>query len=140
MKKLFLALLFASTAQAATQGLTVNGSVSSQCAFASVTNGVFGFEVTSPNMLDTASTGGTNASVVINYNGTPTVSIDEVSSFSSSPSGFTDTVQFLNVFTSSNVGSVSYSSGTASFTQSGGINDNLTLRLRASFVWIVHTK
>jgi len=84
MKKLFLALLFASTAQAATQGLTVNGSVSSQCAFASVTNGVFGFDVTSPNMLDTASTGGTNASVVINYNGTPTVSVDEVSSFSSS--------------------------------------------------------
>lgn len=134
MKKLLfvVAALAALNAQAATQGLSINGTVSSQCAFASVTNGVFGFDVTSPNILDTASTGGTNASVVINYNGTPTVSIDEITSFTSVPSGFTDTVNFLNVFTSSNVGSVSYSSGTASFNQSSGINDNLTLRLRAT--------
>lgn len=132
MKKLLFLLAFCGTAQAATQGLTINGTVSSVCAFASVQNGTFGFDVTSPNVLDTNATGGTNASVVINYNGTPTVSIDQITSFASVPSGFTDTVNFLNVFTSSNNGAISYSSGTASFTQSGGINDNLTLRLQAT--------
>lgn len=134
MKKSLIALIaFAAlNANAATQNLNINGTVSSVCAFASAQNGVFGFDVTSPNVLDTASTGGNSASVTINYNGTPTISIDEITAFGSVPSGFADTVQFLNVFTSSNAGPISYSSGAASFTQSGGINDNLTLRLRAT--------
>lgn len=131
MKKLLLALAFISTAQAATENLTISGTVSSVCAFGSVTNGVFGYEVQSPTLLDTASTGGTNGQVLIFYNGTPTVSIGEITSFSTVPSGFTDTVNFTNVFTSNNAGTISYSSGNASFTQSGGTNDTLTLRLRA---------
>ena len=130
--KLLILMMFASSqVMATTQNVTVSGTVSSTCSFGSVTNGVFGYEVQSPTLLDTASTGGTNAQVAIFYNGTPTVSITEVTSFSVAPVGFSDTVNFTNVFTSNNAGVISYSSGTASFTQSGGVSDTLTLRLRA---------
>lgn len=125
--------MFASSqVMATTQNVTVSGVVSSACSFGSVNNGTFGYDVQTPNLLDTSSTGGANAAITIYYNGTPTVSIGEVTSFSVVPSGFTDTVNFTNIFTSSNIGSVSYSSGSASFTQTGGSSDTLTLRLRAS--------
>lgn len=132
MKKLLLALAFIGTAQAATQNLSVSGTVSSVCAFASATNGVFGFDVQTPQLLDTAGTGGTNAQVAIYYNGSPSISIQEITSFASTPSGFSDTVTFLNTFTSANDGTIAYSSGSASFTPTGGTSDTLTLRLRAS--------
>ena len=61
MKKLLLALAFVGTAQAATQNITISGTVSSVCAFASATNGVFGFDVQTPQLLDTGGAGGTNA-------------------------------------------------------------------------------
>lgn len=133
MKRLSIALALAliSTAQATTQNMSISGTVSSVCSFGSVTNGVFGYEVQSPTLLDTASTGGTNGQVLIYYNGTPTVSIAEITSFATTPSGFTDTVNFTNTFTSNNAGTITYTSGTASFTQSSGTNDTLTLRLRA---------
>lgn len=132
MKKLLLALMFCGTAQAATQNITISGTVSSVCAFASATNGVFGFDVQTPQLLDTGGTGGTNAQVAIYYNGSPSISIQEITSFTSTPSGFSDTVSFLNTFTSSNDGVIAYSSGSASFTPTGGTTDTLTLRLRAA--------
>lgn len=131
-KLLVLMMFAASQAMATTQNVTVSGVVSSTCSFGSVNNGTFGYDVQTPNLLDTVSTGGANAIVSVFYNGTPTVSIVEVTSFSVVPNGFTDTVNFTNIFTSSNIGSISYSSGSASFTQVGGSSDTLTLRLRAS--------
>lgn len=132
MKKLLIALMFVGTVNAATQSLTINGTVSSVCSFGSATNGVFGFEVQTPQQLDTASTGGTNASVLIYYNGTPTVTVPEITTFSATPSGFSDTVNFTNYLTSSNAGSITYSGGEATLTESSGTStDTLTLRLRA---------
>lgn len=131
MKKLLLLLAFCGTAQAATQGLTVNGTVSSVCAFTSVTNGVFGFEVQTPHVLDTGITGGTDATVVINFNSGPTVTVPEITTFSAVPSGFTDTVNFTNNLTTLG-GSRSYSSGTATWQESSSAStDTITLRLRA---------
>lgn len=134
MKKIFVSLiaLISLNAFSATQNITVNGTVSSQCQFNSVTNGVFGYDVTAPNVLDTASVGGNPASVVINYNGTPTISIGEITSFSSAPSGFSDTVAFLNVASTTNLGSLSYSGNVASGTETGGVVDTLNLRVRAN--------
>jgi len=134
--KSFLALCLLASAPvfAATQGLTINGTVSSQCAFASVTNGVFGFDVAQPNILDTAATGGTNASVGISYNATPTISIDAITAFDTIPSGFTDSVTFLNYFTSANLGTISYTSGVASGQETNNISDTFTLRVKATDV------
>lgn len=132
MKKLALLLCFIGSAHATTQGLNVSGTVSSTCSFGSVTNGVFGYEVQTPHVLDTASAGGTNASVTIYYNGTPTVTFPEITSFSAVPSGFNDTVTFNNILSSSNAGGINYSSGSASVTESGSTStDTFTLRLRA---------
>lgn len=131
MKKLLLLLAFCGTAQAATETLTINGTVASTCVFSSPVNGVFGYEVQTPNVLDTQLTGGLDAGVVINYNGTPTVTIDEITTFATVPSGFTDTVSFTNTLTTTN-GSRTYSNGTASWVESGSTTtDALTLRLRA---------
>ena len=104
----------------------------SQCAFSSAQNGTFGFDVQNPNILDTSIAGGTDASVSINYNGAPTVSIAQITSFTATPAGFTGTVTFVNVFTSANQGPVSYSGGAATFTQSSNTSDILTLRLQAT--------
>lgn len=131
MKKLLIALLFIGTAQATTQNLTISGTVSSVCAFASTTNGVFGFDVQSPNLLDTAATGGTNAQVMIYYNGTPTITFPEITSFSATPSGFADTVTFNNILSSANSGGINYTNGSASLTESSNSTDTFTLRLRA---------
>lgn len=131
--KLLILMMFASSqVMATTQNLTVSATISSVCSFSSVNNGIFGYDVTTPNILDTASTGGANATVTINYNGLPTVSIDEITTFSTVPSGFTDTVSFTNTFNSSNQGTISYVSGVASFTQTSNITDTLNLRLRAT--------
>ena len=134
MKKTAFALvaLFSINAIASTQNLTISGTVSSQCAFSSAQNGTFGFDVQNPNILDTTITGGTNASVVINYNGLPTISVGQITQFSSVPQGFADTVNFTNTFISSNAGPISYSNGVATFTQTSGTSDNLTLRLQAA--------
>lgn len=133
MKKTAIALtaLITLNAYATTQNLSVSGTVGSQCSFVSVNNGTFGFDVTAPNILDTASTNGSHASVGIAYNNTPTISINEITSFASAPSGFNDTVNFTNRFFSANAGQISYSGGVASFTQSSGTTDTLTLQLRA---------
>lgn len=129
---LLIALLFCGSAQAATQALTITGTIASVCAFTSVTNGIFGFEIQNPNVLDTGSTGGTNAQVIINYNSTPTVTVPEITAFTTVPSGFTDTVTFTNILTSSG-GAKSYSNGQASWVESGStVTDTITLRLRVS--------
>lgn len=134
MKKSIIALaaLVAFSSQAATQNITVTGTVASTCSFGSPTNGVFGFDVQTPQLLDTAGTGGTNAQVLIYYNGSPAVSISEITSFATVPAGFTDTVNFINTFTSSTDGVIPYTSGTASFSPTSGTTDTLTLRLRAT--------
>lgn len=134
MKKTAIALvaLIALNAVASTQNLTISGTVSSQCAFSSAQNGTFGFDVQTPNILDTTIQGGTNASVSINYNGTPTVSINEITSFANTPVGFNGTVTFTNLFTSTNQGSITYTGGAATFNQSSGTADTLTLRLQAA--------
>lgn len=132
MKKLILLIaLIPFIAYSATQNLSVNGTVSSVCVFTSPVDGIFGYEVQTPQVLDTNLTGGLDAGVVINYNGTPTVSIGEITSFTTVPSGFTDTVTFTNVLSTLN-GVRSYSGGVATWTEGGNTTtDALTLRLRA---------
>lgn len=133
MKKLLLISLFLSNvAVAATSSITVAGTISSVCAFGSVTNGVFGFDVAQPNILDTAGTGGTNASVGITYNSTPTISIDAITAFDSTPSGFSDTVAFMNYFSSTNLGNMNYTSGQAGGQETSGSSDTFTLRVKAT--------
>lgn len=134
MKKLLIVLMLIGTAHASTSTLTVAGTISSVCAFGSVTNGIFGFDVANPNILDTFATGGTNASVVITYNATPTISIDAITSFDTIPSGFTDSVTFLNYFSSANLGNISYTSGVASGQETNNISDIFTLRVKATDV------
>lgn len=134
MKKVIALFILCSSlnSQAATQALTISGSVSSVCAFSGVVNGIFGFDVLNPNVLDTQATGGLDAGVILYYNSTPTVTVPEITSFTSVPSGFTDTVNFTNVLTTTN-GSRSYANGTASWTESSSTStDALTLRIRAT--------
>ena len=132
MKKLFVALISLTSLNtfAATQNLTIEGTISSICSFTQVNNGIFGYDVAVPFTLDTAVTGGTPASASINYNATPTITVTEVTSFSGTPSGFTDTVVFTNYLTSFNGGNLSFNGNLSTYTQTSGNTDTFTLRVK----------
>jgi len=133
MSKLLIALLLTSgVAQAATGNLTVSGTISTSCSFGSTTGGVFGYDPALPAVLDTAVSGGAPSQITAIYNGTPTVTVAEITSFSATPAGYSGSPTFTNTLTHSNGGSLTYSSGTASYTQTGGTSDTFTLNLRAS--------
>jgi len=133
MKKLAAILVIVSaTAQAATSNLTVSGTITTSCSFGSTTGGVFGYDPALPTVLDTAVSGGSPSQITATYNGTPTVTVAEITSFSATPSGYSGSPTFTNTLTHSNGGSLTYSSGTASYTQTSGTSDTFTLNLRAS--------
>lgn len=132
MKKLaILMALMYGTAQAATATLSVSGTIATTCNFGSPSTGTFGFDPATPTTLNTLLTGGNPAQVTVTYNGTPTVTVTEVTSFSVAPNGFSGTPTFYNTLTHSNGGTLTYTSGLASYTQTGGTTDTFTLNLRA---------
>lgn len=133
MKKLAISLVafMSFNSIAATENLFITGTIATQCAFSGLQTGNFGFDPASPNILDTATTGGNSARVDINYIGLPNVTAVEIGSFATVPNGFVDPVTFTNVFTSANLGTIPYSNGFATFTATGNTTDTLTLRLRA---------
>lgn len=129
MSKLLISLLLtAGVAQAATTNLTTSVTIATTCVFGTANAGTFGYDPAQPNLLNTSSNGGNPASVVISYNGTPTVTVAEPTSFSSTPAGYSGSPQFSSAVTSNNGGSLSYTSGLASYTQTGGSSDTITLQ------------
>ena len=132
MKKLLIALMFCGTAQAATTDLTVSGTISTTCVFGAATAGTFGYSPANPNVINTSTNGGNAASVGLSYSGTPTVTVSEPTSFSATPAGYSGTPSFSSAVTSANGGNMSYSSGLASYTQTSGSSDLITLNIGVS--------
>lgn len=132
MKKLALLFCFIGSAQAATTNLTVSGTISTSCVFGSTTAGTFGYTPSAPSVLSTAASGGNAAQVIVSYSGTPTITVTEPTSFTSTPNGYNGTPSFSSAVTSGNGGSMSYSSGVASYTESSGSSDVITLNMAAT--------
>lgn len=90
MKKLaylFLLAFVSNFAFADAGVLQFNGSVSTTCAFSSTTDGVLTATPSNPQVLSTNNTGGTKAGINLSYVGTPTLSIQNITGFSSLPNG-----------------------------------------------------
>jgi hypothetical protein len=132
MKKLAAVLVIVSaTAQAATSSLSVSGTIATTCSFGSPTTGTFGYDPAAPTVLNTSANGGNPAQVSISFSGLPTITVSEVTGFSVAPNGYSGSPTFTNTLTHSG-GSLTYSSGVASYTQTSGTTDTFTLNLRAS--------
>ena len=132
MKKLAIIFLFAGSVHAATTNLSVSGTISTSCVFGSATNGAFGYSPLLPTIMNTSSNGGAPASVGLSYSGTPTVTVSEPTSFSVTPNGYNGTPSFSSAVTSANGGNMSYTSGVASYTQTSGSSDTITLNIGVS--------
>lgn len=133
MKKFALLLLAAGNAFAASGTVSYNGAISTTCSFSSQVNGSLGVDPSQPNILASNVGNATPATVGLTYFGTPTVSIEEISTFSTKPNGvangdFTYTTSVASVAGKT----YSSSSGYKTATYNSGSSDTLTINLTAS--------
>lgn len=114
--------------------LQFTGTVSSVCAFTAVNNGTLAVSPVTPYIIgSTPGSTGTPGSVTIAYNSTPTITVNPISSFQSSPniSGISNP-QFATTAAGQNSGSFSYANGVYTQTYSSGSSDVITINLEAN--------
>lgn len=109
--------------------LNMTGTVSTSCAFTGQAGGVLAVSPSNPTFMSTATQGGSPATANLSYTGTPTLTVTEITSFDSVPSGFNPTLGFSNQAQSQQLGNMSYSSGSASGQYIGGSADILSINL-----------
>lgn len=114
---------------AATATLGINGTVSTSCAFTGTNSGALSVSPSNPTIMGTNVSGGMPAVAHLSFTGTPTLTVTEITSFDSVPSGFNPTLTFNNSVTSSLLGSMSFSGGAASGQYSSGNADTVTVNL-----------
>ena len=118
---------------AASTNMQFNGTVSSVCAFTSVNNGILGVAAATPNILSTnPNGGGTQGSVNIAYNSTPTVTVNNITQFTSSPniSGITNS-SFGMFVTGQSSGPFTWGNNVFTKTYSSGTSDAITIDFEA---------
>lgn len=118
---------------ATTQNLQFSGTVSSICSFSGVTNGTLAVSAAAPHIISTnPAAGGTPGQVTISYNATPTVTVDNITSFSSSPniSGITNPSIGVAV-SGQNAGQYTWGNSVFSKTYSSGTTDVITVEFEA---------
>lgn len=129
---LTLSLMMSSCAYAASGTLTYSGTVSTTCAFSNITNATLGVAPQTANILWTNSPG-TPAGLTIDYVGTPTMSVEAVSGFTTKPNGVADgDFTYTTSVTSSNGATYSLNSGYYTHSYTTGNQDNLTVNLGAA--------
>lgn len=129
---LLILLCISTNALAASGSLSYSGTVGTTCSFSNIVNGTLGVSPSSPTVLWTNGPG-TPASLDITYLGTPTMSVEDVSSFTTKPNGVSDSDFSYSMAVGSNQGaSYSLSNGYYTHTYSTGNSDNLTVNFAAS--------
>ena len=129
---LLMSLQISSCAYAATGSISYSGTVSTTCSFSNIVAGTLGVSPSTPSVLWTNGPG-TPASVDITYLGTPTMSVEDIASFTTKPNGVSDSDFTYSMAVGSNQGaSYQLSGGYYSHTYSTGNSDNLTINFAAA--------
>lgn len=132
VKSLLILLCLVTASAAADQtSVQITGNVATTCSFTGVNNGNMAINPSNAKDLGTGNAGGTPATVNLSYIGTPMVSVNEISSFTTKPSDAPSSVTFQNTATSLSLGPLTYSSGVATGTYPSGSTDTLTIGLAA---------
>ena len=118
---------------AAQTNLQFNGTVSSVCAFTSVNNGILGVSASTPNILSTnPAGGGTPGTVSIAYNSTPLVTVNNITSFTSSPNISAITNNSFGMYVSGqSAGPFTFGNSVFSKTYSSGTSDAINIDFEA---------
>ena len=127
---LLIQLAISSFAYAATANLNMTGNISTVCSFGAPTAGTLAMLPTSPDTMGTGVAGGNAASVTAYYVGTPTITVSKITQFDSSPT-LPTAITFTNAASTSNGGALTFSGNTATYQESGGASDTVTLGLTA---------
>lgn len=120
----------ASMAHAVQTNLSMTGNISTVCSFGAPTPGTLALNPNSPNTMSTSASGGNAASVTAYYVGTPTLTVSKVTQFDSSPT-LPTAITFTNSATSANGGAMTFSGNTATYQETNGASDTITLGLSA---------
>jgi hypothetical protein len=80
--------------------------------------------------MGTGVAGGNAASVTAYYVGTPTITVSKVTAFDSSPT-LPTAVTFTNAASTTNGGGLTFSGNSATYQETGGASDTVTLGLTA---------
>lgn len=132
VKTLLILCAISTNAIAATGSISYSGTVSTSCSFSNIVAGTLGVSPSSPTVLWTNGPG-TPASVDITYLGTPTMSVEDVSTLTTKPNGVSDSDFTYSMAVGSNQGaSYSLSNGYYTHTYSTGNSDNLTINFAAA--------
>lgn len=110
--------------------VTVGGTVATTCAFNSNTGGVMTVVPSAPNSMSTVNTGGSPATLGIQYIGTPTILLQEFTGFDTSPT-LPATPTFTTAADTTNAGQLSFTGGATSYTQTGGSSDTIHVNFSA---------
>lgn len=127
---LLISLQISSCAYAATANLNMTGNISTVCSFGAPTAGTLAMLPTAPDTMGTGVAGGNAASVTAYYVGTPTITVSKITSFDSSPT-LPTAITFTNSASTSNGGAMTFSGNTATYQETSGASDTVTLGLTA---------
>ncbi len=116
---------------AANSTLNMTGNISTVCSFGAPVSGTLAMIPTAPNTMGTGVAGGTAPSITAYYVGTPTITVSKVTAFDSSPT-LPTAVTFTNSASTTNGGALVFSGNTASYQETGGASDTITLGLTAT--------
>ena len=133
VKSLLILLSISTNAIADTGNITFSGNVSTVCTFSNLLPGTLAVDPSSPSVLGTNVTGGSNATLTITYLGTPTMSVEEVQGFTTKPNGVANGDFSYTTNVSSSQGKSYTASGgnlTAGYTT--GSSDNLSIVVNAT--------
>lgn len=131
VKTLLILCCFSTTAFAQQTTLNMSGSISTTCAFGSPNAGVLALNPASPNTMGTGIAGGNAASVTAFYVGTPTITVSKVTQFDSSPT-LPTAITFTNTASTTNGGGLTFSGNSATYQETSGSSDTITLGLTAT--------
>lgn len=111
--------------------LSMTGNISTVCSFGAPTPGTLALNPNAPNTMGTAVAGGNAASVTAYYVGTPTITVSKVTQFDSSPT-LPTAITFTNAASTTNAGGLTFSGNTATYQETNGSSDTITLGLTAT--------
>lgn len=130
----FLLILFgisSNLAYAVQTSLGLTGQISTVCSFGAPVGGTLALNPNAPNTMSTSTSGGNAASVTAYYVGTPTITVSKVTAFDSSPT-LPTAITFTNSASTTNAGAMTFSGNTATYQETGGASDTITLGLTAT--------
>ena len=133
VKTLLILLWISAGALADTGNISFSGNVSTVCTFSNLVPGTLAVDPSSPTILGTNVTGGTNATLTLTYLGTPTMSVAEIQGFTTKPNGVANgDFSYTTNVSSSQGKTYTASNGTLSTTYSSGSSDNISIVVNAT--------